>query len=252
MPKVSLDKKIIFSINLSIALVFNCSAVFGLDNPNYQKLSDSGNQMEIEESPLQIEHVTDVDENNEDDEVNEDEIDPETNEQDEAEKNSSRQSDQINVKNENQESEEEIREPEIGSDEKDVEETPVEVEEPVKLEPPRVPKSKSKKEAESLKLVVRELQYGSLLNSISLLERMVKAYPYDPDYKELLSAARNLRHADIWYQYQRRLQLPPPSAKPKVIYKLIKMRRNEKPINELKQAGWFQLIKNRGRLEKTQ
>ena len=94
-----------------------------------------------------------------------------------------------------------------------------------------------------MKKLVRELQYGSLENSIKLLETMVKAYPYDPDYRALLSAARNLNNADIWYRYQRRLQLPPPSAHEE-IKKLVKVPRKEEPINELKRESWFLLIKN--------
>ena len=121
--------------------------------------------------------------------------------------------------------------------------------EPVRLKAPAVPKERSLEEEAALKKVVHELKYGSLLNSIKLLQNMVSSYPYDPDYKSLLSAAQNLREADVWYQYQRRLQLPPPSAEPKVIYKLIKMERKEKPINELKRASWFNLIKNRARLQ---
>lgn len=108
---------------------------------------------------------------------------------------------------------------------------------------PEVSKARSDEEATSLRRLVRELQYGSLENSIKLLETMVKAYPYDPDYRALLTAARNLNNADIWYRYQRRLQLPPPSAHEE-IKKLVKIPRKEEPINELKRESWFLLIKN--------
>lgn len=108
---------------------------------------------------------------------------------------------------------------------------------------PEVSKVRSDEEAISLRKLVRELQYGSLENSIKLLETMVKAYPYDPDYRALLTAARNLNNADIWYRYQRRLQLPPPSAHEE-IKKLVKIPRKEEPINELKRESWFLLIKN--------
>ncbi len=109
---------------------------------------------------------------------------------------------------------------------------------------PEISKSRSQEEEQSLKELVRSLEYSSLENSIKILESMVRKYPYDPDYRSLLETARNLNKADVWYRYQRRLQLPPPSTRPNEIKKLIKMPRKEKPINALKQTTWFLLIKN--------
>lgn len=111
------------------------------------------------------------------------------------------------------------------------------------LKAPSISYERGQAEELTLRKLVHELEYGSLTDSIKLLEYMVLNYPYDPDYRSLLAAARNLNTADIWYRYQRRLQLPPPSAKADEIQKMIKMPRKEKPINSLKQTTWFLLIK---------
>ena len=184
-------------------------------------------------SVLQVEHVNTVEPESE----SEPESEPEAEQISEPE--TSTEDDQLQEDVSAPGSEAEAREGES------VESTRVSETPPAPIAPlvPEVSKARSDEEAISLRRLVRELQYGSLENSIKLLETMVKAYPYDPDYRALLAAARNLNNADIWYRYQRRLQLPPPSAHEE-IKKLVKIPRKEEPINELKRESWFLLIKN--------
>ncbi|MCA9815192.1 MAG: hypothetical protein H6677_06820 [Candidatus Obscuribacterales bacterium] len=183
-------------------------------------------------SVLQVEHVNTVEEPEPEPEPEEEQISvPQTSADDEEATEK--------VSEESSEESDEVREGETVESTRVPETTPA----PPAPVVPEVSKARTDEEAISLKKLVRELQYGSLENSIKLLETMVKAYPYDPDYRALLSAARNLNNADIWYRYQRRLQLPPPSAHEE-IKKLVKVPRKEEPINELKRESWFLLIKN--------
>ncbi len=55
-----------------------------------------------------------------------------------------------------------------------------------------------------LSKLVKELQFGSLKNSIALLNQLVREHPDDPDYNALLGQALQLRDSDVWYDYQRR------------------------------------------------
>ncbi|HMO20782.1 MAG TPA: hypothetical protein PKC98_07425, partial [Candidatus Melainabacteria bacterium] len=144
-------------------------------------------------SVLQVEHVNTVEPESE----SEPESEPEAEQISEPE--TSTEDDQLQEDVSAPGSEAEAREGES------VESTRVSETPPAPIAPlvPEVSKARSDEEAISLRRLVRELQYGSLENSIKLLETMVKAYPYDPDYRALLAAARNLNNADIWYRYQR-------------------------------------------------
>lgn len=242
-------------------LFFSSPCCLGLENlEEANNTLDSNGIIFLQDqgSPFEVTHVTNVSDDEESSEE-EDDDSPEAIEKDRdndsqlqyREDESSSQEDLENQEEKvpvsNEIETEEVREEESpgASQESDL------VESDQKLEPPKVSRKKSQSETKTLKKLVYMLQYGSLIDSINLLESMVRSYPYDPDYQNLLRAARSLRHADIWYQYQRRLQLPPPQAKPKTIYKMIKMKRNEEPINELKQASWFHLIKGKNRLINT-
>ncbi|MBZ0186236.1 MAG: hypothetical protein K8F91_08320, partial [Candidatus Obscuribacterales bacterium] len=107
--------------------------------------------------------------------------------------------------------------------------------------------ARDKQEEDALKKLVKELEFGSLANSIAMLEKLTKTYPSDSDYTGLLKAARNLKDGDIWYRYQSRLQQAAPKVKETVplIY-------TQKPapvtvrINDLKHSSWLLMYKKLG------
>ncbi len=96
-----------------------------------------------------------------------------------------------------------------------------------------------------LRQLVHQLEYGSLDSSITLLERLVQFYPQDGDYRELLTMAGNLKHGDIWYQYQSRApgsagSAPAQSIKqPEPPKPVVRDRSANPSVNELKQELWL-------------
>lgn len=92
-----------------------------------------------------------------------------------------------------------------------------------------------------LKNLVKELEYGSLGNSILLLKRLTTEYPDDPDYRALLARALQLRDGDVWYDYQRRTaykekknQEKDPEPEPQIIKPVA-----NPGVNALKRESWF-------------
>ncbi|MGD9681667.1 MAG: hypothetical protein AB7W16_10820 [Candidatus Obscuribacterales bacterium] len=104
-------------------------------------------------------------------------------------------------------------------------------------------------EEAALKKLVKELEFGSLANSIAMLRELVKVYPGDPDYRSLLAAALNLKDGDVWYQYQQRSQIPPrpspstvaPVVRPSRVTPTIADR-----ISDLKHSSWLLMYKKLG------
>ncbi|MCA9803641.1 MAG: hypothetical protein KC777_16830 [Cyanobacteria bacterium HKST-UBA02] len=104
-------------------------------------------------------------------------------------------------------------------------------------------------EETALKKLVKELEFGSLANSIAMLRDLVKVYPGDPDYRSLLAAALNLKDGDVWYQYQQRSQIPPrppvstvaPVVRPGRVTPTIADR-----ISDLKHSSWLLMYKKLG------
>lgn len=107
------------------------------------------------------------------------------------------------------------------------------------MPPPVAPKISDGKEELLLNKLVKELEVGTLMNSITLLRQLCSDYPDDPDYKQLLARAIRLRDGDVWYDYQRKteykIEKPKEEEKPPTI---IKPTSNES-VNELKKSSWF-------------
>jgi len=104
---------------------------------------------------------------------------------------------------------------------------------------PAVAPQKTSTEEAMLSKLVKELEFGTLQNSIALLNQLTAKCPDDPDYKSLLAMALRLRDGDVWYSYQRKTEykiedkeIKPPPAN------IIKPVANES-INELKKSSWF-------------
>lgn len=105
-------------------------------------------------------------------------------------------------------------------------------------------------EEASLKKLVKELEFGSLANSIAMLRDLVKVYPGDPDYRSLLAAALNLKDGDVWYQYQQRSQAPvrpPVSTVAPVVRPAPATPTIADKINDLKHSSWLLMYKRLGR-----
>lgn len=96
---------------------------------------------------------------------------------------------------------------------------------------------KSASEEALLSKLVRELEFGTLQNSISYLNQLVTKYPDDPDYRQLLAMALRLRDGDVWYQYQRKVDYKEP-APVKIPATIIKPTPSE-TVNDLKKSSWF-------------
>ncbi len=103
----------------------------------------------------------------------------------------------------------------------------------------KAPVTKASAEEAMLARLVRELEFGTLLNSISLLNQLVSTYPEDPDYTSLLAMAIRLRDGDVWYQYSRKVDMKEDkAAKPSAPVQIMKPTSNES-VNELKKSSWF-------------
>lgn len=96
---------------------------------------------------------------------------------------------------------------------------------------------KSAGEEALLSKLVRELEFGTLQNSISYLNQLVAKCPDDPDYKSLLTMALRLRDGDVWYQYQRKVDYKEPEVV-KIPATIMKPTPNDN-VNELKKSSWF-------------
>lgn len=98
-------------------------------------------------------------------------------------------------------------------------------------------------EEASLRLLVHELEFGTLAKSISILQQLNQDYPGDPDYVRLLSMSLNLRDGDIWYSYQRKSDRPVPSMAPvqppKPAVPVLRQNPNNSYVNDLKRESWF-------------
>ncbi len=113
-----------------------------------------------------------------------------------------------------------------------------EVSDSAKNDHPPVAAQRTSAEEAILVQLVRELEYGTLINSINILNQLVSKYPEDPDYRSLLAMAIRLRHGDVWYQYQRKVDIKE-EAEPKIPpANIIKPTANES-VNELKKSSWF-------------
>lgn len=106
------------------------------------------------------------------------------------------------------------------------------------VQPPS-PTSQTKSAGEEALLakLVRELEFGTLANSISFLNQLVAKCPDDPDYKSLLTMALRLRDGDVWYQYQRKVDYKEPEVV-KIPATIMKPTPNDN-VNELKKSSWF-------------
>lgn len=103
----------------------------------------------------------------------------------------------------------------------------------------KLPTSKPVTEEAMLGRLVRELEFGTLLNSIALLNQLVSKYPEDPDYNSLLAMAIRLRDGDVWYQYARKVDIKEDTTpKPQAPVQIMKPTSNE-TVNELKKSSWF-------------
>lgn len=101
------------------------------------------------------------------------------------------------------------------------------------------PVTKVASEEAILERLVKELEFGTLLNSITLLNQLVAKYPEDPDYNSLLAMAIRLRDGDVWYQYARKVDMKEDKAsKPQAPVQIMKPTSNE-TVNELKKSSWF-------------
>lgn len=98
-------------------------------------------------------------------------------------------------------------------------------------------------EEATLRLLVHELEFGTLAKSISILQQLNQEYPGDPDYVRLLSMSLNLRDGDIWYSYQRKSDRPAPSIAPaqppKPAVPVLRQNPNNNYVNDLKRESWF-------------
>lgn len=113
---------------------------------------------------------------------------------------------------------------------------------PARVSPPEVvkpPVTKTASEEAMLSRLVKELEFGTLLNSITLLNQLVAKYPEDPDYNSLLAMAIRLRDGDVWYQYARKVDIKEDKTpKPQVPVQIMKPTTND-TVNELKKSSWF-------------
>ncbi len=109
-------------------------------------------------------------------------------------------------------------------------------------QPPEVAKPpvvKMASEEAMLERLVKELEFGTLLNSITLLNQLVAKYPEDPDYNSLLAMAIRLRDGDVWYQYARKVDIKEDKTpKASAPVQIMKPSANE-TVNELKKSSWF-------------
>lgn len=109
-------------------------------------------------------------------------------------------------------------------------------------QPPEVAKPtavKTASEEAMLERLVKELEFGTLLNSITLLNQLVAKYPEDPDYNSLLAMAVRLRDGDVWYQYARKVDIKEDrTPKAQAPVQIMKPTSNE-TVNELKKSSWF-------------
>jgi hypothetical protein len=103
--------------------------------------------------------------------------------------------------------------------------------------PPPTTPAKSSDEEALLAQLVKELEYGTLKNSIAFLNQLVTKCPEDPDYRSLLTMALRLRDGDVWYQYQRKVDYKEPEVV-KIPASIMKPTPNE-TVNELKKSSWF-------------
>jgi|AGTN01.2.fsa_nt_gi hypothetical protein len=98
-------------------------------------------------------------------------------------------------------------------------------------------------EEAQLRLLVHELEFGTLAKSISILQHLNQEYPGDPDYVRLLSMSLNLRDGDIWYSYQRKSDRPTSSVEPAQAQKpavpVLRQNPNNAYVNDLKRESWF-------------
>lgn len=105
------------------------------------------------------------------------------------------------------------------------------------VQPPSATQPKPAGEEALLAKLVRELEFGTLQNSISYLNQLVAKCPSDPDYKSLLTMALRLRDGDVWYQYQRKVDYKEPEVV-KIPTTIMKPTPND-TVNELKKSSWF-------------
>lgn len=98
-------------------------------------------------------------------------------------------------------------------------------------------------EETQLRMLVHELEFGTLAKSISILQQLNQEYPGDPDYVRLLSMSLNLRDGDIWYSYQRKSDRPTSSIEPaqpqKPAVPVLRQNPNNSYVNDLKRESWF-------------
>lgn len=124
---------------------------------------------------------------------------------------------------------------------------------PPRMAPP-VQRNGADPEEAQLRLLVHELEYGTLAKSISILQQLNQEYPGDPDYVRLLSMSLNLRDGDIWYSYQRKSDRPTSAIAPAQAQKpavpVLRQNPNNTYVNDLKRESWFLINQsNRHRLQ---
>ncbi|MDZ4832980.1 MAG: hypothetical protein SGJ27_04190 [Candidatus Melainabacteria bacterium] len=103
----------------------------------------------------------------------------------------------------------------------------------------KVPVARPVTEEALLARLVKELEFGTLLNSIGMLNQLVAKFPEDPDYNSLLAMAIRLRDGDVWYQYSRKVDIKEDKMpKQNAPVRIMKPTANE-TVNELKKSSWF-------------